>query len=168
MLNIVDGVSNFMFFFQAENGIRYLVRSRGLGDVYKRQVVDQPHRQLTRGDADRLVDVAEDDVVDPRPTLDHPRLATAQVVAGGGLQFERDVLGDVAEQGPVLEPVSYTHLTLPTNYSVQISVVAVSFKKIKTHIYVLLPLPYHHVLPSFHLDHILPCQHHYIYVEHDL
>ena len=27
-----------MFFFQAEDGIRDLVRSRGLGDVYKRQV----------------------------------------------------------------------------------------------------------------------------------
>ena len=26
------------FFFQAEDGIRYLVRSRGLGDVYKRQL----------------------------------------------------------------------------------------------------------------------------------
>ena len=29
------------FFFQAEDGIRYLVRSRGLGDVYKRQ--DESH-----------------------------------------------------------------------------------------------------------------------------
>ena len=28
----------FLFFFQAEDGIRDLVRSRGLGDVYKRQV----------------------------------------------------------------------------------------------------------------------------------
>ena len=28
----------FFFFLQAEDGIRYLVRSRGLGDVYKRQV----------------------------------------------------------------------------------------------------------------------------------
>ena len=27
----------FGFFFQAEDGIRYLVRSRWLGDVYKRQ-----------------------------------------------------------------------------------------------------------------------------------
>ena len=27
----------FNFFFQAEDGIRGLVRSRGLGDVYKRQ-----------------------------------------------------------------------------------------------------------------------------------
>ena len=32
------------FFFQAEDGIRYLVRSRGLGDVYKRQVPDVPSR----------------------------------------------------------------------------------------------------------------------------
>ena len=30
------GVGGF-FFFQAEDGIRDLVRSRGLGDVYKRQ-----------------------------------------------------------------------------------------------------------------------------------
>ena len=28
-----------VFFFQAEDGIRDLVRSRGLGDVYKRQEV---------------------------------------------------------------------------------------------------------------------------------
>ena len=31
-----------MFFFQAEDGIRALVRSRGLGDVYKRQVLPRP------------------------------------------------------------------------------------------------------------------------------
>ena len=30
----------FFFFFQAEDGIRDLVRSRGLGDVYKRQGVE--------------------------------------------------------------------------------------------------------------------------------
>ena len=29
----------FVFFFQAEDGIRDLVRSRGLGDVYKRQTL---------------------------------------------------------------------------------------------------------------------------------
>ena len=28
----------YVFFFQAEDGIRDLVRSRGLGDVYKRQI----------------------------------------------------------------------------------------------------------------------------------
>mgnify|MGYP003381529980 CR=1 FL=1 len=32
------------FLFQAEDGIRYLVRSRGLGDVYKRQ----PHHRERR------------------------------------------------------------------------------------------------------------------------
>ena len=31
-----------VFFFQAEDGIRDLVRSRGLGDVYKRQGFDAP------------------------------------------------------------------------------------------------------------------------------
>ena len=31
-----------IFFFQAEDGIRDLVRSRGLGDVYKRQAHVQP------------------------------------------------------------------------------------------------------------------------------
>ena len=31
-------LGSFAFFFQAEDGIRDLVRSRGLGDVYKRQV----------------------------------------------------------------------------------------------------------------------------------
>ena len=30
------------FFFQAEDGIRDLVRSRGLGDVYKRQALILP------------------------------------------------------------------------------------------------------------------------------
>ena len=35
-----------VFFFQAEDGIRDLVRSRGLGDVYKRQRVDLP-REMT-------------------------------------------------------------------------------------------------------------------------
>ena len=33
---------NEFFFFQAEDGIRDLVRSRGLGDVYKRQGAGVP------------------------------------------------------------------------------------------------------------------------------
>ena len=35
---LYHGVYLFFFFFQAEDGIRDLVRSRGLGDVYKRQI----------------------------------------------------------------------------------------------------------------------------------
>ena len=39
------------FFFQAEDGIRDLVRSRGLGDVYKRQDPDcgRPHGPTEHG-----------------------------------------------------------------------------------------------------------------------
>ena len=40
-----------VFFFQAEDGIRDLVRSRGLGDVYKRQAESGArHRQYLRGE----------------------------------------------------------------------------------------------------------------------
>ena len=46
------------FFFQAEDGIRDLVRSRGLGDVYKRQ---GEHRPLTERE------LAGGGVVDERP-----------------------------------------------------------------------------------------------------
>ena len=40
-----------IFFFQAEDGIRDLVRSRGLGDVYKRQGSDLQTASLSRGRA---------------------------------------------------------------------------------------------------------------------
>ena len=49
----------FGFFFQAEDGIRDLVRSRGLGDVYKRQ---DTMRGILRGDA-------EPSRNEPRPDL---------------------------------------------------------------------------------------------------
>ena len=45
-----DGLALY-FFFQAEDGIRDLVRSRGLGDVYKRQLhpLGDPAPVLRRG-----------------------------------------------------------------------------------------------------------------------
>ena len=51
--------TTLFFFFQAEDGIRDLVRSRGLGDVYKRQAqlrdevagrFDLPHRDAVDPD----------------------------------------------------------------------------------------------------------------------
>ena len=39
----------FFVFFQAEDGIRDLVRSRGLGDVYKRQVCNEYYNVLLIG-----------------------------------------------------------------------------------------------------------------------
>ena len=41
---VMLGVVSVIFFFQAEDGIRDLVRSRGLGDVYKRQWLNPAHR----------------------------------------------------------------------------------------------------------------------------
>mgnify|MGYP003381568251 CR=1 FL=1 len=39
-------VVRVFFVFQAEDGIRDLVRSRGLGDVYKRQAQDRTQAQI--------------------------------------------------------------------------------------------------------------------------
>ena len=47
-----------VFFFQAEDGIRDLVRSRGLGDVYKRQVFDGPGSRQSRSETRDLDTVA--------------------------------------------------------------------------------------------------------------
>ena len=74
------------FFFQAEDGIRDLVRSRGLGDVYKRQGFRQ------RGLGGR------------EGGIDHRHLG----------RMDRH-LGRVAVAHGRPAPVSYTHLTLPTS-----------------------------------------------------
>ena len=66
-----------IFFFQAEDGIRDLVRSRGLGDVYKRQEGACPECK------------------------------------GAGVLYSD--LGVMAGVATTCEPVSYTHLTLPTS-----------------------------------------------------
>ena len=53
----------FVFFCQAEDGLRDLVRSRGLGDVYKRQDVDlsaglgSSAAQLAGLDAEEVADL---------------------------------------------------------------------------------------------------------------
>ena len=41
-------MNSIFFFFQAEDGIRDLVRSRGLGDVYKRQLLYKAVTELLR------------------------------------------------------------------------------------------------------------------------
>ena len=76
----------YFFFFQAEDGIRDLVRSRGLGDVYKRQV--------ERGLLERRRDALR------------TRRAGADVGQAGRL---------LGGSGADARPVSYTHLTLPTS-----------------------------------------------------
>ena len=56
----------WMLFFQAEDGIRDLVRSRGLGDVYKRQLVRRRghemavrHRRRVEAGGDQPGDVGD-------------------------------------------------------------------------------------------------------------
>ena len=80
----------FFFFFQAEDGIRDLVRSRGLGDVYKRQISTSDGNLLMAG-------ITSSDTIDGMPTG----------WRGGfdGWLVKMDTSGTV----------SYTHLTLPTS-----------------------------------------------------
>ena len=47
-----------MLFFQAEDGIRDLVRSRGLGDVYKRQIVNQAAWADVNGDGKKELTIS--------------------------------------------------------------------------------------------------------------
>ena len=48
------------FFFQAEDGIRVLVRSRGLGDVYKRQHLELGRLGIARDEVEDAAHVATD------------------------------------------------------------------------------------------------------------
>ena len=50
-------VVDVVFFFQAEDGIRDLVRSRGLGDVYKRQVLSHLSKEVVT--VERVSDLAQ-------------------------------------------------------------------------------------------------------------
>ena len=47
-------VAATVFFVQAEDGIRDLVRSRGLGDVYKRQIEENAPKPLTEMTLDEM------------------------------------------------------------------------------------------------------------------
>ena len=76
-------------FFQAEDGIRDLVRSRGLGDVYKRQV---PFYQVVYQDK-------------------NPKGGKKEISDHLPLWAEFKI-NELTQQ---LDPVSYTHLTLPTS-----------------------------------------------------
>ena len=79
------------FFFQAEDGIRDLVRSRGLGDVYKRQ---DPIRSAPTA------------LTSSTPASMPASPATATFAAASSPR---------ASSRSATNAVSYTHLTLPTS-----------------------------------------------------
>ena len=65
-LSLTCYVVIFVFVFQAEDGIRYLVRSRGLGDVYKRQFLHRGLCRLGIGDSDpALADFTQSLAIQP-------------------------------------------------------------------------------------------------------
>ena len=91
--------SFFYFFFQAEDGIRDLVRSRGLGDVYKRQVSTWEAQKGENATVKFSVKNQGQSTIDGN---------SMYVV----VDIENKLIGNNATA------VSYTHLTLPTIYSV--------------------------------------------------
>ena len=90
-----------VFFFQAEDGIRDLVRSRGLGDVYKRQ-----------GDHLRVAP-HQGDPAPVRPRGDPARWPPDRGQTCRRSERRRDCAPDGRPRlVRRVSPVSYTHLTL--------------------------------------------------------
>ena len=88
----------FVFFFQAEDGIRDCLLSRGLGDVYKRQ------KQYYMGYKDFGYTYIKIGGISARKFRYGNSGSFECVLAAQGCHDSDDCHG----------PVSYTHLTLPT------------------------------------------------------
>ena len=90
------------FFFQAEDGIRYLVRSRGLGDVYKRQyltctIIQQYWKSLAR----------------TRGSIVGKYQISQMFARRAGAAIVSVIFATIIPVAFI--SVSYTHLTLPTS-----------------------------------------------------
>ena len=84
------------FFFQAEDGIRDLVRSRGLGDVYKRQGYSGPPAKTEHA-------------------RDASKRTVKKIVRWEVFVFMVFLVKFNFLSGVIIASVSYTHLTLPTS-----------------------------------------------------
>eukprot|EP00831_Metopus_contortus_P019861 TRINITY_DN1865_c0_g1_i4.p1 TRINITY_DN1865_c0_g1~~TRINITY_DN1865_c0_g1_i4.p1 ORF type:complete len:172 (+),score=46.09 TRINITY_DN1865_c0_g1_i4:104-619(+) len=144
----------FFFFFQAEDGIRDVERSRGLGDVYKRQVSTQSTWELNTNENIGVISaMMSDRIIEGKRVPKNIRFMAACNPFRLAKPNESSVIGfapredlshkleyrvfplpeTLTEYSWDIGAVSYTHLTLPTILLVQISVVAVSLKKKKTY-----------------------------------
>ena len=103
-----------VFVFQAEDGIRDLVRSRGLGDVYKRQV--QKAFVCDPGHRVSIVTITEREFHTPYliRTEQTPNGVTGIFGSVAYLRQREQIIVQQALQD-YTDPVSYTHLTLPTS-----------------------------------------------------
>ena len=102
----------YFFFFQAEDGIRYLVRSRGLGDVYKRQSNVDP---VCLGSS---VTLASNDL--ELLSAHVSKIITLLSLPSAKCPQQDDDFSNVRESAVPKRSievfsVSYTHLTLPTS-----------------------------------------------------
>ena len=101
-----------VFFFQAEDGIRDLVRSRGLGDVYKRQEWYDSGGGLGGGGFGS----PEENGYTVKAIVEKDEFSDT-------LLFRNFINDTLTKQGKVIflffqnnpSAVSYTHLTLPTS-----------------------------------------------------
>ena len=94
------------FFFQAEDGIRDLVRSRGLGDVYKRQRLNKGEQITAKSTSESGPNGLKRGRTDPSSFLlsNKAKPSDAEPVTSNCTSFLSSA-----------NPVSYTHLTLPTS-----------------------------------------------------
>ena len=89
------------FFFQAEDGIRDLVRSRGLGDVYKRQgiaALDQPTMPTRQADKTGLIAYRANQYSVP---LAYPRAGVGVLEEDGQLVIRALDSGEVLARQPL-------------------------------------------------------------------
>ena len=92
---MVEHETTSCLFFQAEDGIRDLVRSRGLGDVYKRQAADKPT-------------ASNHDIQHSKWYKKVHKVVLSKTMNDEGLNNTKIISDN-------LTAVSYTHLTLPTS-----------------------------------------------------
>ena len=80
-----------LFFLQAEDGIRDLVRSRGLGDVYKRQVLeDGVPQELSAFEFAELLPMALGLVIDGSGSMDK----SMPLVKQAATEFVSNLIGE--------------------------------------------------------------------------
>ena len=98
-----------MFFFQAEDGIRDLVRSRGLGDVYKRQVVVPTLWAQARLEKSKI-----SLAVEGKSSFHHLPLTIAEQRGFFGAEGLEVDISDLTGDSPAALSLSLIHISEPT------------------------------------------------------
>ena len=114
-----SGIKKFICLFQAEDGRRDLVRSRGLGDVYKRQKLYWHSTSHLMAQAVKNIFPKVKLAIGPSIDegfyydFDAEKPFTPEDLASIEKEMTR-----LSQENINIVPVSYSHLTLPTIYTV--------------------------------------------------